>query len=47
MYRPCASRRKAIEEVVKDLSPGVRELAKEVINTSFRKKGLVGKLSKE
>lgn len=37
-YKPYPSRKKAFEDVIKDLSPGVRELAKELIEEKLRNK---------
>lgn len=37
-YNPYLSKRKAVEEAVRDLSPGVRELAKEIIEENLREK---------
>jgi len=37
-YKPSLSKKKAIEEVIRDLSPGIRELAKEIIEGDLREK---------
>lgn len=31
MYKPSLSKKKAVEEAIRDLSPGVRELVEEII----------------
>jgi hypothetical protein len=36
IYKPCIDKKKAVEEIVKDLSPGIRELAKDVIEIRSR-----------
>ncbi|MEM4789194.1 MAG: hypothetical protein QXV06_05320 [Ignisphaera sp.] len=38
IYKPSLSKKKAVEEATRDLSPGVRELAKEIIEGNLREK---------
>lgn len=37
IYRPYIGKRKAVEEVSKDLSPGVRELVKELVGEDLKR----------